>query len=180
MLNPDLPLMNIFRYEFRRGITMKKGLMLMLIFTLALLTFGCTQKNEKEKLAEKFLQTYYTQYEAKDELITMMSSPNFSNYDLQDYLDEHYGDLITNKLRDQWISNRGFPNPKILNSSIVKATLSSITFKVAEGEGSGALTFQALVKMENSGGEKSEQEVGGVVRIIKNNGDYYVEYFRVD
>ncbi|MBR0577140.1 hypothetical protein KCG48_12525 [Proteiniclasticum sp. BAD-10] len=159
---------------------MKKGLTHILIFTLALLTFGCTQKNEKEKLAEKFLQTYYSQYEAKDELITMMSSPNFSNDDLQDYLDEHYGDLITIELRDQWISNRGFPNPKILNSSIVKATLSSITFKVAEGEGSGALTFQALVKMENSGGEKSEQEVGGVVRIVKNDGDYFVEYFRLD
>lgn len=159
---------------------MKKGLTLMLIFTLGLLTFGCTQKNEKEKLAEKFLQTYYTQYGAKDELITMMSSPNFSNNDLQDYLDEHYGDLITNKLRDQWISNRGFPNPKVLNSSIVKATLSSITFKVAEGEGSGALTFQALVQLEDTSGEKLEQEVEGVVRIVKNDGDYFVEYFRLD
>lgn len=156
---------------------MKKGLTLILILTLALLTFGCTQKNEKEKLAEKFLQMYYAQYESKEELISMMSSPNFSNNDLQDYLDEHYGELITNKLRDQCISNRGFPNPKILNSSIVKATLSSITFKVAEGEGNGALTFQALVQMEDTSGDKSEHEVEGVVRILKNNGDYYIDYF---
>ena len=153
--------------------------------------------SDYEERAAKFISLFYDQYEKRDEieeifiideddlLLELEKNPSSDGFydgyrkeEIEDFVEENFGDTVTEDEKLRLISNGLIPNAYIVNTKIIKATVLSIEFDKLDAENNQSL-FNAVIIYEPIDGEPIEVEEGGVIRMVEEGGDLKVDYFEI-
>ncbi|MDF2594418.1 MAG: hypothetical protein K0R69_759 [Clostridia bacterium] len=157
---------------------MEKTLALFLALLVALGFIGCNAYDNKEEVAIDFINSYYSQYEKKDDLEELTKSQLYHTK-IDAFVVQIFGDLLTEKGKEKLAANRIIPKLDVLDSNINKATASNFKFEEADNYPEGTLSFRALITNAYDDSSESEFEVTGLIRIVDDNEKYRVDNFKI-
>lgn len=176
---------------------MRKSVIIAMVVLLTAVFTGCTAKPEDkaEANARKFIDTYYAQYEKKEEIGKILE--NYSNTpstapepysendpifnEIDAYIDGTYGGMVSTKGRETLAANRILFNTDVLVNPVLKCEVTSVTFKEKSNEVNG-LTYEFIAKVTQTNPDqtKTEKEVSGMIRMLDENGKWMVDRFKLD
>lgn len=176
---------------------MKKACIILVFITIVLFFTSCNYRNEYEEKAEKFINLYYSQYENKseiEEILTfnennILAEAESSTYGTDDsifenkiekFFEQNFGDIISEDEKLRLIRNRVIPNADVINSDIVKATVSNIEFHESNNQNEYTLSFSAIIIYEHIDGENTKSEEKGIISLVKDGDDIKVDYFEIN
>lgn len=176
---------------------MKKVGILLVFITIVLFFTSCNYRNEYEEKADEFINLYYAQYEKKSEIeetLTLNENIISGEVDtliygihdsifekkIEEYFEQNFGDIITEDEKLRLVRNRVIPNADVINSDIVKATVSSIEFDESNNQNEGTLSFSAIIIYEHIDGENTKSEKSGIISLVKDGDDLKVDYFKIN
>ena len=192
---------NILNYKKPKLGVILISLIIILILALGLLSNRPSNQirrsNDYEERAVEFINLYYDQYERRDKieeififdedalLLELENDPSSDGFydgldkdEIEGFVEEYFGDILTEDEKLRLINNRVIPNPYIINTNIVKATVSSIEFDRLDSQNDQS-SFNALIIYEPRDGEPIEIEESGVIRLVEDSGDLKVDYFEI-
>ena len=192
---------NILNYKKPKLGVILISLIIILILALGLLSNRPSNQirksNDYEERAAEFINLYYAQYEKRDKieelfifdedalLLELENDPSSDGFydglgkdEIEGFVEENFGDILTEDEKLRLINNRVIPNPYIINTNIVKATVSSIEFDRLDSQNDQS-SFNALIIYEPRDGEPIEIEESGVIRLVEDSGDLKVDYFEI-
>ena len=192
---------NILNYKKPKLGVILISLIIILILALGLLSNRPSNQirrsNDYEERAVEFINLYYDQYERRDKieeififdedalLLELENDPSSDGFydgldkdEIEGFVEENFGDILTEDEKLRLINNRVIPNPYIINTNIVKATVSSIEFDRLDSQNDQS-SFNALIIYEPRDGEPIEVEESGVIRLVEDSGDLKVDYFEI-
>ena len=192
---------NILNYKKPKLGVILISLIIILILALGLLSNQPSNQirksNDYEERAAEFINLYYAQYEKRDKieelfifdedalLLELENDPSSDGFydgldkdEIEGFVEENFGDILTEDEKLRLINNRVIPNAYIINTKIVKATVSSIEFDKLDSQNDQS-SFNALIIYEPRDGEPIEVEESGVIRLVEDSGDLKVDYFEI-
>ncbi len=192
---------NILNYKKPKLGVILISLIIILILALGLLSNRPSNQirrsNDYEERAVEFINLYYDQYERRDKieeififdedalLLELENDPSSDGFydgldkdEIEGFVEENFGDILTEDEKLRLINNRVIPNAYIINTKIVKATVSSIEFDKLDSQNDQS-SFNALIIYEPRDGEPIEVEESGVIRLVEDSGDLKVDYFEI-
>jgi len=172
---------------------MKKISVIMLPIFVILTFIGCNAKDGYQERAKEFLYQYYGQYQQKDEIEKifkfghiqeinqedqgpLISSHSFENR-INEFIDEHFNGMLTEKAKEIFISNRLLPKADVLNTDIKRATIQNIEFVERENHSEGNLSFRANIEFQHEEGNVTNISQDGLIRIVKEDGVLKIDSF---
>ncbi len=172
---------------------MRRLNMIILFVILALVFVGCSKANNPKEKAEEFLNIYYGQYEMKDEIKEIANQSNLGSTNsgedllivcsegqaqaIMEFIDENFKDMLTDNAKELLVSNRLIPKLDVLDSDIVKATVTSVEFD-EDKEDKENLSFNVSIEYEYEDGSTSTSSAKGWIKIVEEEGKLKVDGFR--
>lgn len=176
---------------------MRKSNIIAMVVLLTTVFTGCAAKpaDKAEDNARKFVDTYYAQYEKKEEIEKIWEDfsntpstalPPYNENDpifdeMREYIDETYEGMVSTKGRDTLVANRILFNTDVLVNPVIRCEVTSVTFKEKSNEVNG-LTYEFVAKVTETNPDqtKTEKEVPGMIRMLDENGKWMVDGFKLD
>lgn len=143
---------------------------------------GCGKEDKAKQSAESFVRQYYAQYTQGDEIREIYEAGAKGDEAktkkfLQEYVEQYFGDMLTEKGKDICVRNRYIPLFTVLHEEVENFELQKLTLSLRNQESEyKTYDFEAHIQYDKEG-EKTERTEEGTIVLEKEG--IRIDYFDV-
>lgn len=148
-----------------------------------LVIFLLNRTSASEKVALNFIKIYYSQYEKSEEIrkLATLTSDGKINVDLfNDFINDNFGELITDEGLDELLANRYIPNLKVVKSNIKKVEVVDFIINNSSKTEKGIqYIFEVDIKVTKRDNSIEQKNKKGWIILEDINGEWKINGFRL-